>query len=125
VSCSPPSGGTFAIGTTAVGCTATDDAGNVSAGSFNIVVRGAAEQLVDLIDKTLAIKGLGPVSPGLRSQLQTVFSCVVLRSPRLACLGLDLYVYAVRLASTVRWISTSQMNSLVTDAQRIKAVIGC
>ena len=36
--CAPPSGSTFPIGTTTVTCTATDDAGNVSEASFDVVV---------------------------------------------------------------------------------------
>jgi hypothetical protein len=40
VFCNPPSGSPFAVGTTAVNCTATDAAGNPSSCSFNITVRG-------------------------------------------------------------------------------------
>jgi hypothetical protein len=45
-SCSPASGSLFPIGSTQVDCTATDNAGNVSNNSFNIVV-------VDTTDPTL------------------------------------------------------------------------
>lgn len=38
-SCSAASGDVFALGTTLVNCTATDDAGNVAAGSFTVTVR--------------------------------------------------------------------------------------
>jgi hypothetical protein len=38
VSCSPASGSTFPIGTTLVTCTATDAAGNVGTGTFNVTV---------------------------------------------------------------------------------------
>jgi sugar lactone lactonase YvrE len=38
VSCSPASGSTFPIGTTAVTCTATDAAGNTSTATFNVTV---------------------------------------------------------------------------------------
>ena len=38
VTCSPASGSTFPMGTTAVSCTATDDSGNTSSGSFNVTV---------------------------------------------------------------------------------------
>jgi hypothetical protein len=38
VSCSPPSGSRFAIGIHTVTCTATDDAGNTSGGSFLVIV---------------------------------------------------------------------------------------
>ena len=39
VSCSPPSGSTFPIGTTVVHCTASDHAGNTVSGSFEVTVR--------------------------------------------------------------------------------------
>ena len=39
ISCTPPSGGFFADGTTSVNCTATDDAGNATSGSFSVLVR--------------------------------------------------------------------------------------
>jgi outer membrane protein assembly factor BamB len=38
LSCTPPSGSTFPIGTTKVTCTATDASGNQSTGSFNVTV---------------------------------------------------------------------------------------
>jgi hypothetical protein len=38
VACSPASGSTFPLGTTTVDCTATDDAGNASMGSFSVEV---------------------------------------------------------------------------------------
>jgi FG-GAP-like repeat/HYR domain len=125
VSCAPASGSTFAIGTTAVNCTATDDADNSSTGSFNVVVRGAPEQLVDLIDRTLALRGLGPVHAGLRNHLQSAFACLIQRNRYAACRGLDFYIYVVRVAGGVRWITSAQANSLAADAQRIKNVIGC
>ena len=37
--CTPPSGATFALGTTTVNCSARDAAGNVSSGSFAVTVR--------------------------------------------------------------------------------------
>jgi HYR domain len=42
VSCSPASGSTFPIGTTTVACSATDAAGNLSTGSFGVVVQYAS-----------------------------------------------------------------------------------
>ena len=125
LNCPPSSGSTFAIGTTAVNCTATDATGNSSNGSFNVTVRGAPEQLVDLIDKTLALRGLAPVHAGLRSQLQSTFACLIQRNRKAACYGLDIYIYVVRIAAGARWITSAQASSLVADATRIKAVIGC
>jgi hypothetical protein len=39
VTCTPPSGSTFPIGTTSVGCSATDAAGNTSTETFSVTVR--------------------------------------------------------------------------------------
>ena len=38
LSCQPPSGSTFPVGVTTVGCTAADSAGNTSAASFTVTV---------------------------------------------------------------------------------------
>ncbi len=50
VSCSPASGGLFAVGTTTVNCTAIDDANNQSSGSFTVTVR-------DTIAPVLSVPG--------------------------------------------------------------------
>ena len=57
VTCVPPTGATFAIGTTAVACMASDTAGNLAGASFDVHVKGAAEQLADLLT---AVTGVGP-----------------------------------------------------------------
>ena len=41
VTCVPPSGSTFPLGTTTVNCEATDDAGNTANGSFDVTVTAA------------------------------------------------------------------------------------
>ncbi len=51
VSCTPPSGSLFPIGTTIVNCTATDASGNVANGSFNVTVTDTARADLE-IDKT-------------------------------------------------------------------------
>jgi hypothetical protein len=123
--CLPPSGGTFPIGVTMVTCTATDAAGNSSTASFTVYVRGAPEQLVDLVDATLALRALGPVSPQLRTYLESAFTSAIQRRKAGACLMLDLYTALIRNAEARRWVTSAQASSLVADAQRIKRVIGC
>ena len=55
VSCSPPSGSDFDIGTTTVTCTASDNAGNSSQDSLTItVVDRQAPSIEDLPDRTVA-----------------------------------------------------------------------
>jgi len=38
LSCTPPSGGTFAVGTTVINCDATDSSGNTGSASFDVTV---------------------------------------------------------------------------------------
>ena len=111
--CAPASGSTFAIGTTHVSCTATDASGNTAQSAFDVHVRGAAEQIVRLINKTLAYLDL----PGLRSTF-------VVNRPQAACFALDLYVLWVRLAPA-KAFTPAEKSDLIADATRIKAVIGC
>jgi hypothetical protein len=53
VTCVPPSGSTFPIGTTTVTCTATDAANNTTSGSFTVTVLGATDLLANLRGNTI------------------------------------------------------------------------
>lgn len=57
VSCSPPSGSVFLLGTTTVGCTATDSSGNVATRSFDVIV--VAFTSTGLADASITIAGEG------------------------------------------------------------------
>lgn len=46
VQCTPASGATFALGTTTVSCSATDDSGNTSTGSFDVTVVDSTPPLI-------------------------------------------------------------------------------
>ncbi len=63
--CAPPSGSTFAIGTTTVSCTATDGAVNTASKSFQVKVLGAVDQINNLIN---VVKGM-TIEPGFKSEL--------------------------------------------------------
>ena len=61
VSCAPASGSGFALGTTLVGCSATDGSGNHSAASFPVVVTVSWSNLlapVDLLGTATFLRGL-------------------------------------------------------------------
>lgn len=58
-SCAPASGSTFAVGTSVVTCTAADNAGNASTGTFQVTVRGAADLLGDLAALVSSVNGPG------------------------------------------------------------------
>lgn len=52
VTCVPPSGSTFPIGTTTVNCSASDAAGNPATGSFTVTVRDSTPPVVHSITAT-------------------------------------------------------------------------
>jgi uncharacterized delta-60 repeat protein len=125
VICSPVSGSTFPIGTTTVTCTATDASGNSATATFEIVVKGASEQLLDLVAAVKELHARPAVESRLVRRLQNALDA--LASPghkAIACTELDSFIREVR-AQAGRAIGRADADRLVVDAQRIKAVIGC
>jgi hypothetical protein len=59
VTCAPSSGSTFPIGTTTVTCTATDNAGNTSHGSFDVVVADTTGPVI-MLPPTITAEATGP-----------------------------------------------------------------
>jgi alpha-L-rhamnosidase len=58
VSCDPPSGATFATGTTTVACTATDAAGNAATGTFGVTIEDTSAPTLALpADRTVEAAG--------------------------------------------------------------------
>jgi large repetitive protein len=57
--CTPASGATFDLGTTTVNCSATDDAGNTSNGSFTVTVEDTTPPEIDVPDN-MTIEAEGP-----------------------------------------------------------------
>ena len=114
--CTPASGATFPIGTTTVECTATDDEGATASGSFLVTVRGATEQLADLLT---AVTGVGPGN-SLPAKIRAAISGL----PAGACDPLLAFVNEVR-AQSGKHITAGTAAALVDDATRIRAVLGC
>jgi X-Pro dipeptidyl-peptidase len=85
VTCAPPSGSMFAIGTTVVTCTATDANGNTSTGTFDVVVSFIDEDDGDVDGEVpatlnLAVGNAAPFSaftPGLGRAYLTSMSATV------------------------------------------------
>lgn len=122
LNCAPVSGSVFPIGTTLVQCTAQDAAGNHAGASFQVRVRGAAEQIVALIQ----LASGRSLPPAIAAQLLVALQRA-LSNPRnlpAACRSLDLFITLVR-AHAGRSIPVARATQLIADATRIKAVLGC
>ena len=124
LSCVPASGAVFPIGTTAVKCTATDDAGNSASGSFTITVRGAAVQITALIEKTEAFVDRPAIEAALRVMLQAASQALAAKRKPTTCAALAVYIIGVR-AVPGGILSPAGKSELIADATRIRTVIGC
>lgn len=150
VVCSPPSGSTFPIGTSSVTCTATDDAGNSSQATFDVHVRGAAEQLASLIDRVNDLQA--NCSGGdddddddgdddddddgddegcddddledLMEPLEAARKAIAAGKTRSACRAMSEFLGEVRDARE-DGLDAATADSLSADAKRIRATLGC
>ena len=122
VDCRPASGTVIPVGTTTVACTATDASANAARASFVVTVKGAIEQIIDLIEATTRVM----LTPDVRAQLAGTLDRALaeVRNQTSACRTLDAYIAAVR-AQNDRRISAAAAAPLIADATRIKAVLGC
>jgi hypothetical protein len=123
LTCSPPSGSTFPIGTTTVNCIASDASGNEGSASFNVHVKGASEQVADLI-ALVDSYNLRLLGTALHDKLVKVQEFLTANKPKRACERLDSFLAQVKEQRGKR-ISVDQADRLTMDARRIRAVIGC
>lgn len=124
LTCGPSSNSTFPIGITAVACTASDASGNSVSGSFRVTVRGAAEQLADLI---LMVEDFNrPKSPGKKFEHELNKASDALRggNVRKACQELDKFIKAVLKESGGK-LTAGEAAQLLAAAKQVRAVISC
>jgi hypothetical protein len=117
--CTPASGSTFASGDTKVTCTATDAANHSSSASFNVHVKGAAEQIADQI-KLVGNKGGGSFA----DQLQSAADELAGGADAEACGTMGAYINHVRSQSG-KQLTPAEAATLIANANRIRSVIGC
>jgi hypothetical protein len=127
LTCTPPSGSTFAIRDTTVTCTATDASGNSSTATFTIHVRNATEQLLELqtvIEGYQLKRGLGS---DLSRYLKLAVKYIGRGQPAHACQQLDQFLETVERAAskTPPRLSSDQATTLTEGGRRIRAVLGC
>lgn len=120
VTCDPPSASTFPIGTTTVSCTATDSSGNSASATFSVHVKGAPEQLAELLT---AVAGVGP-GTSLASKVTQTQAYLAENDLQDACATLDAFVKQVR-AQSGKKLQTGEAMTLIATASRIQNVLGC
>jgi hypothetical protein len=120
LSCVPASGSTFPIGSTTVVCTATDAHGDSSTASFTVYVKGAADQLADLL---IAVTGVGP-GTSLADKVMRAKEYVAASDVSEACSTITALINEIRAQSGKR-VPAGQAAALISAAQRIEAVLGC
>jgi hypothetical protein len=126
VQCTPTSGTVFAIGTTTVTCTATDEAGNDTTASFAVHVRGAAEQTAELIDLVLTTNAKQGAVNSLTAKLNAVQQALAAANPADradASNKLDAFINEVA-AQSGKALTPTQGSQLLAAAEQIQAVLG-
>jgi hypothetical protein len=118
--CLPASGAVFPIGTTTVTCTATDSRGNTSpASTFDVHVRGAGEQLADVLDPVQGLRH------GVPDRVREAISALTSDSPRLDRACRLLGEVDERLRRSDDRLTAAERDSLLGDVTRIENVLGC
>jgi hypothetical protein len=125
VTCRPASGSLFGIGNTTVRCTVTDSAGLTAGCSFVVHVKGAAEQINDLIGLVHSYHLNGGVENALTAELQ-IASCALSRgNVTIACIWLKAFPTFVNVYVRIKQITAAQGAAMIAQATRIRTVLNC
>ena len=124
VTCNPPSGSSFPVGTTPVQCRAADTSGNASDGEFDVVVIGAQAQLSDL---SAAVSGADmpqAIKESLSSKLAAAARAAERGNTAAACSQLSAFTSEVQ-AHAGKKISASLAADLLNAAGTLRGALGC
>lgn len=127
VTCTPPSGHMFPIGTSTVSCTAVDGAGNSVGGSFEVLVQAAAAQVANLIATVRSFNLAQGIENSLDAKLQNVLNAMESArngSAANVCHQLGAFINETMAASGKK-LTVEQADQLIATARQIQAVIGC
>jgi hypothetical protein len=117
VTCGRVAGSRFPIGVTSVTCSASDGAGNVTKGAFDVVVLNPAQMIANLIS---AVRGQQQVL----KLLQSAAASITQNDVPAACGQLTGFANQVS-AQTGHGFSVAQAADLLGHAADIKATLGC
>jgi hypothetical protein len=114
----------FSIGTTPVTSTAQDPSGNQSSCDFTVHVKGAAEQLADLIAAVTNLSAKEGTRNSLLVKLQAALAQVGADNAAAACGTLAAFINDVS-AHRGNDISVVDADALIAKATKIRTVLGC
>ena len=123
LSYSQAAGTLFPIGDTTVTVTATDAVGHQTTCTFKVHVKGATEQLSDLVAYVSALTLDSWTKVSLEAKLTAAQSDLAAGNPQGALSALQDFINA-SLAQKGKKLTAAQANRLISDATRIMAVIG-
>ena len=115
--CTPVSGSTFSIGTTAVHCSAADGSGNVATGTFSVAVLGPAQLALELFQALAHF-------PQGRAILLNVLHSLERRDTVAACNQLGAFLNMVA-AQSGKTLTVGQASALTLGAVAVRAALGC
>jgi hypothetical protein len=117
------SGSVFPIGDSTVMSTATDSSNNQATCSFTVRVKGAEEQLDDLIRLVNGLPVNSRTKRRLGRQLSEVLSHGLMS--KTSCNELSTFIAMVKKAQKTKKLTPAQATQLLNAANRIQAVTGC
>jgi hypothetical protein len=124
VSCTPEPGSMFRAGTNPVTCTAVDAAGLSASATFNVIVHGAAEQIVALLGYMETLDLTNGAGNPLMNQLRAALAAVE-QEGNVSCKKVDDFLRMLTDRKKSSDVSYAEMFEIIEDAKRIKAVLGC
>ncbi len=120
----PASGSLFPIGTTAVNSTALDPSGNQSSCGFTVHVKGALEQVSDLITVVNNLSVKQGNTNSMLAKLNEALAKLSGQSAGQACGPLGAFINEVT-GKRGNDISVIDADALIAKAMQIRTVIGC
>jgi hypothetical protein len=120
------SGTLFAIGDTTVTVTAADPSGNAASPcAFNVHVKGALEQINDLITKVNSLTAVNAATRNaLVVKLQAALSAAKSGRTATACECMTDFINLAKAQKDKKLVPATVADDLIADATRIKAVLG-
>jgi hypothetical protein len=122
--CVPPAGGLFAVGDTTAACTAADAANNQASCTFNVHVKGAAEQTSDLITVVGNLATKSGTKNALLAKLTEALAKLQSNNTAAACGPLQSFINLVN-AQRDKDITANDADALIAAATTIRGANGC